>query len=98
MSGDATPWTPGDPCPNCGGALIPLRRPTDAEKRAAARTDNVGPATLGPTIDSASDDQYAELGDLHRCTSCGYASRVKAAAASGGGTGTGKRTSTSTGE
>lgn len=67
-------WAVGDPCPGCGGSLRPQRRPTAAE--AKAFTDSENPRALPPGVDSASDEQHAELGDLHRCADCGYAARV----------------------
>ncbi|MGH9408219.1 MAG: hypothetical protein ACRD1V_02045 [Vicinamibacterales bacterium] len=82
MSSDATPWKVGDPSPVSGGPMMKLRRPTDAEKRALARRDGAGPATLGAFVDSASDDQHAELGDLYVDPLTGYQARAKAEAES----------------
>jgi hypothetical protein len=68
------PWAVGDPCPACSGELKPVPAPSDAARAAAANHDN--PVPLPPTVDSASPEQIADLGDLHRCTTCGYSSRA----------------------
>lgn len=74
MSDKAKPWAVGDPCPACSGDLHPVPQPSDAQRAAAANRDN--PTPLPPTVDHADPLQVAELGDLHRCGTCGYASRV----------------------
>jgi Zn ribbon nucleic-acid-binding protein len=69
------PWAVGDKCPACSVASSsPFPQPSDAQRAAAANHDN--PTPLPPTVDHASPEQVAELGDLHRCTTCGYSSRA----------------------
>jgi hypothetical protein len=77
MTTVAKPWAVGDPCPGCNGDLKPVPLPTDAQRAAASNRDN--PVPLPPTVDHADPPQIAELGTLHRCGGCGYASRVLAA-------------------
>jgi hypothetical protein len=74
MATVAKPWAVGDPCPACSGDLKPIPPPTDAQRAAAANRDN--PTPVPPTVDSAEAPFIAEHGDLHRCSSCGYQSRV----------------------
>lgn len=69
----------GDPCPRCGGFFKPARVPTDAEFAHAFDREN--PGTLPENADTASPDQRAALGVLHRCPSCGYQTRFEAAPA-----------------
>jgi hypothetical protein len=76
MTTTAKPWAVGDVCPACNGDLKPVPAPSDAQRAAAANRDN--PTPLPPTVDHATPEQIAELGDLHRCA-CGYQSRVAAA-------------------
>lgn len=75
MTTTAKPWVVGDVCPACNGDLKPVPAPSDAQRAAAANRDN--PTPLPPTVDHATPEQIAELGDLHRCA-CGYQSRVAA--------------------
>jgi hypothetical protein len=81
MTTEAKPWTVGDACPACSGELAPVSKPTDAQRAAANNRDN--PTPLPPTVDSATPEQIAELGDLHRCRGCGYSARVAASQAKG---------------
>lgn len=64
-----------DPCPRCAGTLAPVRIPTDAEYAKAFDREN--PGMLPEFSDTASPAQRAELGDLHRCDTCGYQTRIK---------------------
>lgn len=66
----------GDSCPNCGGPLLAVPAPTDAQRAAAARTDE--PQPLPPHVDTATLVQRAELGELHRCPMCTYQTRFAA--------------------
>ncbi|SRR6266542_6536641 len=66
----------GDPCPNCGGAFVAHRAPTDAERAAATNREN--PVAYPPRVDSATAEQIAELGGLHVCGDCGYQTRIGA--------------------
>lgn len=80
-----------DPCPRCAGALTPVRIPTDAEYAKAFDREN--PGLLPEFSDTASPAQRAGLGDLHRCDTCGYQTRIKPASADAGaddGTGEGE--------
>lgn len=63
----------GDTCPNCGGSFKAARVPTDADF--ARATDRENPQALPGNSDTASPAQRAELGALHRCQSCEYATR-----------------------
>lgn len=83
---EAKPLNPGDPCPNCSGTLEPVPQPTAQQRQLAANRDN--PIPLPPFVDTASEEQIRELGDLHRCGRCGYITRFrKEGADSGGGRG-----------
>ncbi|PYQ92465.1 MAG: hypothetical protein DMG02_01310 [Acidobacteria bacterium] len=63
----------GDACPNCGGALKPARVPTAEEYRRAFDKEN--PIALPPSVDAASPDQRAELGELFICEHNDYRAR-----------------------
>lgn len=63
----------GDACPRCGGSFKAARVPTDAEHAKAFDREN--PTALPEFSDTASPDQRAELGALHRCMTCGYQTR-----------------------
>ena len=65
-------------CPVCGGELVAVPAPTDEQRAAAADRENRVP--LPPHVDSATKEQLAELGALYTCASCGYKTRIKAAA------------------
>jgi rRNA maturation endonuclease Nob1 len=65
----------GDACPACGGELKPARVASDADYSKAFDREN--PVTLPPGTDTASPEQRAELGALHRCSTCGYQARFK---------------------
>ena len=71
--------TRGDACPACHGELKPAYVPTDEELRKASDREN--PVALPVGADSATKEQREELGELHRCTTCGYVTRFAAAAA-----------------
>lgn len=66
----------GDPCPQCGGELEPRQQPTAEQRAAAANHEN--PAVLPPWVDTASEQQVAQLGVLFECTRCHYRTRIKA--------------------
>lgn len=66
----------GDSCPACHGELKPAYVPTDDELRRA--TDRENPIALVAGADSATKQQREELGELHRCTNCGYVTRFPA--------------------
>lgn len=66
----------GDPCPNCQGELKPAPVPTD--EQAAKARDRENPIVLARQFDTATAEQRAELGALHRCATCGYEARFKA--------------------
>jgi|GEM_PF-2686068 len=66
----------GDSCPSCHGELKPAYVPSDDELRRALDKEN--PIALPPGADSATKEQRAELGELHRCTTCGYVTRFPA--------------------
>lgn len=66
-----------DPCPNCGAALELVPQPTPDQRAAAARRDDSW-IPMNPRLDTAAVDTIADLGDLHRCASCGYAARFRA--------------------
>jgi len=74
MSGPKTVQL-GDPCPACGGELRAAAVPTDEEYRKAFDKEN--PVALAPGMDTASPEVRVELGDLHRCVSCGYQTRFR---------------------
>jgi hypothetical protein len=80
---ETKPWTVGEPCPGCAGELKPVPAPTDAQRAAAAAEGGLTP--LPPTVDTADPAQIAKFGDLYRCSTCGYKSRVPKAAARSGG-------------
>ncbi len=63
----------GDKCPRCGGSFKAVRVPTDAEYQKAFDREN--PGTLPEGCDTASPEQRAELGALHRCLDCKYETR-----------------------
>lgn len=63
----------GDPCPNCRGELKPAYVPTDEEFARAVDKEN--PVALPLGADTANTKQREELGELHRCTTCGYQAR-----------------------
>ncbi len=63
----------GDACPRCGDSFKAAPVPTDAQyAKAFDRELNPG---LPEGMDTASPDQRAELGALHRCMQCGYCTR-----------------------
>lgn len=64
-----------DPCPRCGGVLVPARVPSDKEYAKAFDREN--PGTLPEGSDTASPEQRAQLGALYRC-GCGYVARFGA--------------------
>jgi len=79
----------GDPCPQCGDEFVAHRAPTDLERKAAEDHEQARP--LPPRVDTASEQQLAELGGLYVCRGCGYQTRIKAdddaaPAAAGAGT------------
>src|SRR5436309_15151607 len=63
----------GDPCPNCRGEFKPAYVPTDEEFARAFDKEN--PVALPLGADTAPKAQRDELGELHRCTNCGYQAR-----------------------
>lgn len=67
--------TPGDACPACNGELRPVFVPSDEQYRKAFDREN--PIALPAGADTASPEVRAELGDLHRCVTCGYQHRFK---------------------
>src|SRR3954453_2047701 len=67
-----TDWKIGDRCPNDGGELRPVPAPTEKERAMTRDRDN--PTPLRPGVDTATEQQVAELGNLYRCASCGYQS------------------------
>lgn len=73
----------GDPCPQCGGALVPARQLSDEER--ARLTDRENPGHFGPNTDRGTKDQIAELGPLATCATCGYQTRFEPAADQGDG-------------
>jgi len=72
---EAKPLKKGDPCPNCGGELKPA--PTMTAEQHAKAYDRENPQSMPSNYDTAHPDVRAELGDLYRCHSCGYAARFK---------------------
>ncbi len=72
-------WKPGDPCPNCGGPMPKVPRPSPERIRAAQ--DPTNGVAIPQTFDTANEATYDELGDLYRCTPCDSKVRVKAALA-----------------
>jgi len=66
----------GDKCPRCTGSFKAAPVPTDAQY-AKAFDRELAPG-LPEGFDTAAPDVRAELGDLHRCTTCGYAVRFLA--------------------
>jgi len=65
----------GDPCPNCGGEL--RRAPTMTAEQHARAYDRENPTSMPSNYDTAHPDTRAEIGDLYRCSSCGYQARFK---------------------
>lgn len=84
----ATELKRGDACPNCRGELKPAYVPTDEELERSLDRDNPIPLPVG--ADSASKAQREDLGELHRCGTCGYVTRFPAQRSDtrGGGTST----------
>jgi DNA-directed RNA polymerase subunit RPC12/RpoP len=78
-------WKIGDPCPNCGGEMRKVPRPSAERVRAAA--DPMNGVPVPQTFDTAPDHQIDELGDLYRCNPCDSKVRVKPPAPAGAGTG-----------
>jgi hypothetical protein len=66
----------GDACPSCRGELKPAYVPTEEEFARAFDREN--PISLPPGADTANKTQRSELGELHRCTTCGYQARFPA--------------------
>lgn len=66
---------PGDPCPACGGELKPARVASAEEYERAFDREN--PVALPAGADTATPRQRAELGALHRCTTCRYETRFR---------------------
>lgn len=67
--------TLGDACPACSGELRPAFVPSDDQYRKAFDKEN--PIALPAGADTANADVRAELGELHRCATCGYQHRFK---------------------
>jgi rubredoxin len=68
----------GDSCPACHGELKPAYVPTDDELRKALDKEN--PIVLPLGADNRTKEQRAELGELHRCGTCGYVTTFPAEA------------------
>jgi hypothetical protein len=73
--------TRGDACPRCKGSFKAAGVPTDAQYAKAFDRDN--PTVLPDYMDTASPEQRADLGALHRCGGCGYTTRFAALATAG---------------
>jgi hypothetical protein len=62
------PFNLGDACPRCGGTMVKLRVPTDAEFAAAFDKEN--PTGLPEFTDTANTATRAESGALYECDRC----------------------------
>lgn len=64
----------GDDCPIDGGEFVRREPATDKQRAAAKDRDN--PVPFPPLVDSATEGQIAELGELYVCATCGYRTRM----------------------
>lgn len=78
-------WKVGDPCPNCGGDMRHVPRPSP--ERVAASKDQYYGVPVPQTFDTAPEATIEELGDLYRCVPCWCNIRVKTTLPAGTGTG-----------
>jgi hypothetical protein len=72
-------WKVGGPCPNCGGEMRKVPRPSP--ERVKASKDPAQGTPVPQTFDTAPDEVIDELGDLYRCTPCDSKVRVKTGSA-----------------